>query len=88
MPEGYDQCGLVDVGSDDMALLREVAGLTNNVVAAVVYGCNEGSVNCGGDIYDIPYGNRVGAAYSLESEIAFDLTIEKLAVIRPDCVVL
>ena len=74
------QEGLIDVGGQDVALFGEVDALADDVVTA------------GFDIGDKIIRNRdpvtdrdgVGGADALEAEVALDLTINQLAIVRED----
>ena len=69
-----------------MALLGEVRCLADDVVLAVLDAVDEGRDAVGLDGYcdAVTNSNWVGAAYALESEVAFYLAIKKLAVVRAD----
>ena len=76
----HQQC-LVDIGCQDVALLREVDGLTNDVVATILDFRNPILV-----VHRdaVAYGHRIRRADSLDAEIALYLTIKQLAIVRQD----
>ena len=71
-----DEESLVDVGSDDMALLAEVLRLAYDIVAAVVNGGDEcRSLLIAHDIHDVAHSHRIGAAYAFQAEVALYLAV-------------
>ena len=79
--DGDDEQRLIDVGSQDMALLREVDGLADDVVATVVDADNPALVV---DLYTVADGYGIGAADAFQAEVALHLTVKKLAIVRAD----
>jgi len=94
------QQGQVDVGRNDMALLREVGGLADDVVATVLdigyqrilLLFHRTSLRVSSPIgglrglyaYTIAHCHRIGAADALEAKVTLHLTIKKLAIVRAD----
>ena len=87
--DGDDEQCLIDIGSEDMALLGKVDALADDVVATVLDFGYPGSwqlaVSCwllavsrgqNIDIDAVAYCHRIGRAYSLDAEIALHLTIK------------
>ena len=79
--DGDDKQRLIDIGSNDMALLGEIDALADDVVAAVV------------DVDDPPFvidrdsvanGHGIRAPYAFDTEVALDLTIKELAIVGED----
>ena len=71
-----DEESLVDVGSDDMALLAEVLRLAYDIVAAVVNGGDEcRSFLIAHYVYDVAHSHRIGAAYAFQAEVALYLAV-------------
>ena len=67
---------MVDVGSDDVALLAEVLRLAYDIVAAVVNGCDKRrSLLITHYIHDVAHSYRIGAAYAFQAEIALYLAV-------------
>ena len=86
--DGDDEQCLIDVGSEDVALLGEVDALADDVVAAVFdfrYPTSylwSLTTHLYGDA--VAHGHRIGRAYSLDAEIALHFTIKELAIVRQD----
>ena len=79
-----EQC-LIDIGGDDMALLREINTLANNVIASVTDVGDEGCALLVGDNrHTITDGDRVSATDTFQAKVALHLTIKKLAIVRED----
>ena len=78
---GDDEQCLVDIGSDDVALLGEIDALADDVVTAVVDVDDPTFVI---DRHTVADGHRVRAPYAFDTEITLYLTIKKLAIVRKD----
>jgi hypothetical protein len=73
-----EQC-LVNIGCQNVALLREVDAFADDVVLAILNLRNPAFVvNCD----PVAYGHRIRRADSLDTEIALYLTIKELAIVR------
>lgn len=83
--DGYDQHRLVEVGGDDVRLLRQVGGAADDVVFPLF---NRGDKGCAlfvdVDLHPVAHGYGVGGADVLEAEIAFYLTFDLPPVVGPD----
>lgn len=84
MCNGDQESRLVDIGSNDVALFREVRSLTDDVVAAVEYINNKCSLAIGAWRYLYPITNchGVGATNALEAKVALHFTRKQLALVR------
>ena len=78
---GNDQQRLVDIGSEDMALLREVDGLTDDVVLTILNFRNPVAFTHSDTV---AHSHRISRADSLDAEIALYLTIKELVIVRTD----
>ena len=68
-----------------MALLTQIGRFADNVVATVFYGRNKGgSLLIGNKLHMVAHSHSVGAAYSLQTEIALYLAFNKLAIVSLD----
>jgi len=88
---GHNEAGEVNVCGNDMALLGEVRGATDDIIAAVVdFGDKRPtpfpSRGGRGDFHPVTDGDGVGAADAAQTEVALHLTGKKLAVVRSDVV--
>lgn len=78
-----DKHGLIHVGGNDMALPRQVRGLAYDIVAAVLYLCDKGSILACHDNGDpVADGHGVSAAYALQAEGALHLAVYRVAAVR------
>lgn len=83
--DGNDEHALVEVGRDDVRLLREVRGTADDVVAPVFDFADEGSAFLiEQDVYVVAHRHGVGAANTLQAEVAFDLALDAAPVFRLD----
>ena len=78
-----EQESLVYVGRDDVALLREVLRLANDVVATVSDGRDEGRALLVAHYLDpVAHSDRVCAAYPFQPEVSLYLALHRSTVIR------
>ena len=83
--DGHDEQALVEVGGDDVRLLREVRRASDDVVLPVVYfGDERRPLRVGADAHPVAHGHGVGAADSFQAEVALDLAFHQAAVVRLD----
>ena len=87
--QGHDQESLVDVGSDDVRLLRQVAGAADDVVATRHDGSDERSAIVGRktDFHAVAHSHGVGGADAFDAEVTLDFAIHFAAAIEADHVV-
>ena len=80
-----DEQGLVDVGGDDVTLLREVGRLADDVVAAVADGGNESrSLGVLDYLHAVADGHGIGAPDAFQPEVSLYLAVHHPPVIRLD----
>ena len=79
--DGDDEQRLIDIGSDDVALLGEIDALADDVVTAVVDVDYPTFVI---DRHPVADGHGVRAPYAFDTEITLDLTIKELAIVGED----
>ena len=83
--DGYDEHALVEVGRDDVRLLREVRGTADDVVAPVFDFADEGGAFLiEQDVYVVAHRHGVGAANTLQAEVAFDFALDTASVFGAD----
>lgn len=78
--DGDHQECLIHVCCDDMALLGEVDAFSDDVIPAVFNLHNKTIA----DLNVVAYGYGVRTPYATQAEVAFYLTINKLAIVRTD----
>ena len=82
MAHGDDKEHLVDIGGNDVALLGEVLRLAHNVVAPVLDGGDECRTLLIERYLDpVAHSHRIGAAYTLETEVSLNLAFDRLAIV-------
>ena len=85
MVHGDHQHALVQVGRDDVRLLREVGGAPDDVVFPVLDFGDEGCpFPVFDDAYTVAHGHGVGAADAFQAEVAFHLALHVAPVVRAD----
>ena len=79
--DGDDEHALVEVGSDDVRLLRQVGRPSDDVVLAVFDFADEGGTFLvENDLHVVAHSYRVGAADTLQAEVPFDFAFDTPSV--------
>ena len=74
---------MVYIGSNDVALLAKVLRFAYYVVASVADGGNKCcSLLIAHNLHDVAHSHRVGAANAFKSEVALNLAVYSLVVVR------
>ena len=74
----HQEC-LVHVGSYDMALLREVDTLANDVVAAILDSHNPSFLV---NLHPVAHSHGIGGADAFQAEVTLYLTVKQLVIVR------
>ena len=77
-----DKESLVDIGSNDVALLAQVLRLAYDIVATVANGSNESrALLIAHNLHTVAHSNGIGAAYAFKAEVALYLAVYILRVV-------
>ena len=80
-----NQCRLVDISRENMALLAEISGATDDIIAALFYLANPMcTILLSFNLHEVAYRNRIGTTDTTDAEIAFYTAFHIRTIVQSD----